>query len=334
MRNFVMSTFAILLLAGCSNEIKESDYKFAGDMGAKVTFSAVINNQNASNLGRATATSWDAGDIIGITCGSKQVNVSYRYKANEGNYFEAVDGTREIWLMGTEQYDVSAYYPYTGTDGAAPAPLAVETTTANQATAADRQKLDFLYASGVANRENSNVQLDFNHVMSRIVLTFQGDGIVLKDIDCYISGLKLTGTFNTATGKTMVNEDAEVESVNQVLTDDNNHTMTAIFLPQKVSGKEILIEAGMSGIYYKVQLPVTDFPELKAGYSYNYTITAKNYSNEPIRLVITATQINPWTDVNGGTLTPDPGLAGTDAGITSPGWGDIINETVTPTEKK
>ena len=75
--NYVTAALALLLMAGCSNDVKESDIKFAGESGAKVSFSAVINNQEASELvTRATETSWEMGDLVGITCGSRQVNIN------------------------------------------------------------------------------------------------------------------------------------------------------------------------------------------------------------------------------------------------------------------
>ena len=49
---------------GCSNDIKETDIQFTGDTGAKVSFSAVINNHEASNLvTRATAVSYTHLDV-------------------------------------------------------------------------------------------------------------------------------------------------------------------------------------------------------------------------------------------------------------------------------
>lgn len=336
MKKLFTTIHLVLLLfigLGCSTEINESDYEFSGDSGVKVTFSAVINNQNNTPLGRATGTSWDVGDIIGITCGDKQMNVSYEYTGESENYFKSVDKTQEIWLMGTDEYEVSAYYPYIGADGTAPAAINVETKSENQITEIEREKIDFLYASSIANRENPNVELPFNHVMSRIVLTFKGDGIDLSNIDCYITGLKLEGSFNPNTGETSLNEESAIESVNQVLTEKNNYTMTALFLPQSLSPKGLLIEAGMNGVYYKVELAASDLPELKSGYSYNYTILAQEYSDNPIKLTITDTQITPWVNHDGGSITPDPNLAGTDAGVNPSDWGNIENEDIIPVEK-
>lgn len=334
MRKMHLFIFAILL-AGCSKEIKESDYLFTGEEGAKVTFSAVINDQENANL-RATATSWELNDVIGITCNGKQVNVPYEYTGGEGNYFKAVDRTQEIWLMGTDEYDISAYYPHMGDSGMEPERVEILTTSENQVSEEKRSEIDFLFASAVADRENPNVQLDFKHVMSRIVLSFKaGEEIeTLSNIDCYITGAKHEGVFSPSTGVASVNEDAAVGSLNQILTADNNHTMVAIVLPQALSNSGLLIEAGMNGVYYRVDLSYADLPELKSGYSYNYTIVADKYNDNPIKLTITETQISPWNNLDGGSYNPDPSMAGTEGDITSDGWGDIENEDITPVEKK
>lgn len=335
-KGYIVVAVGALTLMSCGTEINESDYKFGEDSGAKVTFSAVIDEQQGSGLPttRVTETNWEVGDCVGITCGSKQLNVQYKYSGDAGNFFYAVNGTKEIWLMGTEEYQVSAYSPYRGEDGVPEAAFTVETTTENQATEEQRKELDFLYASGTANRENPNVQLAFSHVMSRIVLKFVAGADLdkLSDIDCYITGLRLRGSFNPNTGETVVNIDDKPEnkigSVNQVLTDENNHTMTAFFLPQSVE-KGLLIEAGMNGIYYQVNV---DIPSLQPGYSYTYTVTANDYNDNPIKLTITGTEITPWTNVDGGSFQPDPSLAGTEADITPDTWGNITEEKVTPTD--
>ena len=49
-KNYVMIAIILLFLAGCSTDVKESDIKFAGETGVKVSFSAVINNSTGSTL--------------------------------------------------------------------------------------------------------------------------------------------------------------------------------------------------------------------------------------------------------------------------------------------
>ena len=340
-KNYVATALALFFLAGCSNEVKDSDVKFTGESGAKVTFSAVINDTSGSNLSRVTGVNWDDGDTISITCGPVQQNIKYRYNKDD-NSFTCANRADEIWLLGSDEYDVTAFYPFMGTEGTAATIQKVSTVTENQETEEKRAGLDYLFAATKATKEQPNVQLDFNHSMSRIVLQFQagkdkdGSQITLTDIDCYVTGLKLNGTFDPATGLAVLDEDAVAASVYQNLTDASNHTFTGIFIPQSIGTDGLLIEGAMSTntnrVYYKVE--VKDLKALEAGYSYNYTLTANDYNDSPIELTITGAQINPWKDVDGGNLAPDPSLVGTEATMTPSDWGDITNEDVNATPKK
>lgn len=332
-KNYVTAAFALLLLAGCSNDVKESDIKFAGETGAKVSFSAVINNQEASELKtRATETSWEMGDLVGITCGSRQVNIEYEYTGGENSLFAAKSGYAEdIWVLGSQEYDVTAYYPFTGTSGEEPLTIDVLTNSQNQATAETREQIDFLYAAGKATAQTPNVKLAFNHVMSRIKLTFTaGENVTLSDITCYLINLKTKGTFNPNTGVTTVTEeapDSEDDIIWTKIGSAENYTIQAILLPQTVS-TDVYIQAGMNGYYYEVHFP--NLTELKPGVSYNYTIQANEYKDNPFVLTITEeTQIVGWQNEEGGTIESDPSIAGTDTETTNPKW-DITEEEVIP----
>lgn len=326
-KNYVTAAFALLLLAGCSNDVKESDIKFAGESGAKVTFSAVIDNQQASDLTtRATETNWDAGDQVGITCGGDQVNVAYQYSPDGTGLFKAVNGnTEEIWVLGTQTYAVSAYYPFTGTSGVEPVAIEVNTRTAVQTDKEARKQIDFLYATGTATSQQPNVQLSFHHVMSRIKLTFTpGEGVSLSDITCYLIGLKQEGTFNPTTGVAAVSTTTNVTEEDIIWDDERkvganeNYTVEAILLPQTVNEK-VWIQAGMDGNYYEATF--TNLKELKPGYSYNYTIEVNKYEdNEYVLKITQATTIVDWVTGDEAKYSPDADLAGTDASITNPSW--------------
>lgn len=333
-KNYVMAAFAMLILAGCGNEIKESDIKFAQESGAKVSFSAVINDQEANDLlTRATETNWEIGDTVGITCGTSQINVKYEYTGGGNSLFAAKAGyTEDIWVLGTQEYDVTAYYPFIGTSGEEPSAIAVSTDSENQSTAKKREQIDFLFAAGKATATQPNVRLAFNHIMSRIKLTFvAGENVTLSDITCYLINLKTNGTFNPNTGVITVSE-APVTPDDDMIWSGvgaaDNYTIQAILLPQEVSS-EVYIQAGMNGYYYEVHFP--NLTELKPGVSYNYTIQANEYKDNPFVLTITEeTQIIGWQNEDGGTIESDPSVAGTEAETTNPTW-DIKEEEITAT---
>lgn len=162
-----MAALAALLLVGCG---QDTDVKFAGDEGAKVTFSASINEQNSQDVSRVTGLTWDDGDEVSISCGPTQKNVFYRYNAAD-NSFTAIDRFDEIWLLGNEEYDVTAYYPHVGEEGTVPPVQTVEITSENQDTPEERAAFDFLYASAKATKAEPNVHLNFNHVTANDYMT-------------------------------------------------------------------------------------------------------------------------------------------------------------------
>lgn len=335
-----MAMFAAFLLTGCK---QDAQVKFAGEEGAKVTFSASINEQNAQDVSRVTGVTWDDGDEVSISCGPTQRNVFYRYNASD-NSFTSINAFDVIWLLGNEEYDVTAYYPCMGEEGTTPPVQNVEITSDNQANAEERVKYDYLYAATKATKAEPNVHLNFNHVMSRVNLKFvpgtdpDGNPVTLTSIECYLVGMKLKGTFDTTTGVAAVTEDAALGDLRQMLTADNDYTFTAYLLPQTISAEGLEIEAAMSTadgrrIYYYLELPTTDWPELKSGYSYNYTLTANDYMTaDPTVLEISGTDINPWTEVNK-EETPDAKALGTEAYVNGSEWGEMENEDIVPVVK-
>ena len=242
-----MAALAALLLVSCG---QDTDVKFAGDEGAKVTFSASINEQNSQDVSRVTGVTWDDGDEVSISCGPTQKNVFYRYNAAD-NSFTAINRFDEIWLLGNEEYDVTAYYPHVGEEGTVPPVQTVEITSENQDTPEERAAFDFLYASTKATKAEPNVHLNFNHAMSRVNLKFvpgtdpEGNPVTLTDIECYLVGIKRNGTFDTETGVAAVAEDAAVSDLRQMLNADNDYTFTAYLLPQTIGAEGLLIEATM-----------------------------------------------------------------------------------------
>ena len=122
------------------------------------------------------------------------------------------------------------------------------------------------------------------------------------------------------------------------IRDSNDYTFTAYLLPQTISAEGLEIEAAMTTadgrrIYYYLELPTTDWPELKSGYSYNYTLTANDYMTaDPTVLEISGTDINPWTEVNK-EETPDAKALGTEAYVNGSEWGEMENEEIVPVVK-
>ena len=137
-----MAALAALLLVSCG---QDTDVKFAGDEGAKVTFSASINEQNSQDVSRVTGVTWDDGDEVSIPADLHRKMCST--VTMPPTIHTAINRFDEIWLLGNEEYDVTAYYPHVGEEGTVPPVQIVEITSENQDTPEERAAFDFLYAS-------------------------------------------------------------------------------------------------------------------------------------------------------------------------------------------
>ncbi len=273
-RFFALAALA-LALAACNNdnEILNND----GPVAAK--FAAGI-----APATRASGTTWDAGDRIGITgIGTVYDNVPYILK---NGTFEA-EGT-VIYFQSTEEVVFRAYYPYQAEGG-----------TVTVSTAADKQgaDIDFLFASGATgDTHNPTVSFTgdhaFHHCMSLIKFTFKaGDGLSFNETEpagYTLEGLKHEGTFDTATGTTAVTATSNTPITMQL---GGATTSQVIILPQEVNSS-LELKVSFNGQSYNAQLKLPATPTANfytAGYAYTYIVTLNNNDIE-----VSAPTINPW----------------------------------------
>lgn len=195
-RFFALATL-VLALTACNNDNENLN----GDpVAAQFTADIALAT-------RASGTTWDNGDRIGITDignDTQYGNVPFILKNGK---FEAEK--KVIYIEDTKTHTFRAYYPYNAAGG-----ILAATT---DATAQQNQSaIDFLFATGATGDKKSPVvsftdktgkggeDNSFHHRMSRITLTFEaGDGVdfsVVKPERYTLDGLLLTGTFNTADG--------------------------------------------------------------------------------------------------------------------------------------
>lgn len=273
-RFFAFAALA-LALAACNNdnETLNTTDPVAARFTAEIAPATRVNSEG---------TEWTEGDRIGVT-GADFTNVPY--KREYGMFVP--DGT-VIYFDDAETHTFHAYYPYQAEDG-----------TVTVSTAADKQgpDIDFLFASGATgDTHNPTVSFTgdhaFKHCMSLIKFTFKpGDGIMFSETEpasYTLGGLKLEGTFDTATGTTAVTAAAESPITMQL----NGATASqVIILPQGVT---IPLDLSVSyyGQSYKATLKLPETPTANfytAGYAYTYNITLNNKDievNEP--------DITPW----------------------------------------
>lgn len=275
-RHFALAALAISMAACTSdNENLNTDGPVAAKFIADITPATRVNSEG---------TEWTEGDRIGVT-GAGFTNVPY--KREYGMFVP--DGT-VIYFDDTETHTFHAYYPYQAEGG-----------TVAVSTAADKQGtgIDFLFASGATgDTRNPTVEFTgdhaFKHCMSLIKFTFKpGDGIMFSETEpasYTLGGLKLEGTFDTATGTTAVTAAAN-SPINMQL---NGATASqVIILPQEVT-IPLDLSVSYNGQSYKATLKLPETPTANfytAGYAYTYNITLNNKDIE-----VSEPTITPWKD--------------------------------------
>ncbi len=281
-RFFAFAALA-LTLAACNNDNENLN---DGPVAAK--FTADIYESVSTRVNQ-DGTDWTDGDCIGIT-GAGFINIPY---VRESGQFVPEDKT--TYFNDTETKTFNAYYPYQSEGG---------TVTVN--TAADKQGpgIDFLFASGAKGSTRSpevsftdktdkgGADNSFHHRMSLIKFTFKaGDGIIfngMEPADYTLEGLKLEGTFDTATGTTAVTAASESPITMQL---GGATTSQVIILPQGVT-KPLKLSVSYNGQSYIAQLKLPATPTANfytAGYAYTYIVTLNNNDIE-----VSEPEITPW----------------------------------------
>lgn len=291
-RFFALAALA-LALAACTN-----DNENLNDGSVAAVINAEISDAVAT---RASGTAWAERDEIGISESRfGYANVLYRWE--NGKFTPA--GTI-IFFQDDDPTTFSAYYPYDADGGTL--------TATTDATAQQNQPaIDFLYATGAtASTHNPEVNFtddtdaggtdcSFHHCMSQITLTFkEGSGVDFSTIQptgYTLSGLMLTGSFDTTTGTAETDDATAAQDLDMTLT-NGALTSSVILFPQTKAS------IGLSVYYnsqpYTATLTIPD-GALKAGNNYTYTVTVRNKD-----LSISSATISDWNPVNGGNVNAD-----------------------------
>lgn len=264
MKKLFILAAATMALVACDN-----DNNFIDEPVEARIIASIAN----SSLSRASETTWEPGDRIGITMVGRYDNYEYTTEDADG----AFEGTVMYFRNKRDSETLTAYYPFTGTEGTAPAVVEVNTSALLQ-TPAEQAKYDFLFAKKEnVSGSSPDVKLDFSHMMCKLTFVFKNgnDGTDVSKITSYtIDGLILDGTFNPANGvcaaKNVAPESLAID-LSDVTVPNGKSLSPLILFPQKPGTVSMRI-ADSEDQEYVCTLAFGDYG-LVSGNNYIFNIT-------------------------------------------------------------
>lgn len=276
------SAVAVALLSGCNN-----DYDGQDIAGSKLIVSASIDQVNTRVSDDGIA--WTVGDAIGVSDNLSNPNLNIKYVA--GSVTGEFSSTTGIYILGNDEVEYTAYYPYTGNENISAGVLDFKIID-EAGKYVGHNAIDFMYAKATASRSNPNVAFKFKHQMSKVSLNIANGGAAETKAEASISytlqGVIIDGTFDTATGEVKPGSTKGSVKVETTLG-----TTSSIILPPVVAESEaepiqLVIEVG-DKIYAGSLKPALDSSQ-----EYQYTVDlSKTESGE--KLQIDSPTIDGWT---------------------------------------
>jgi len=260
--------FALALLAGAMISCSTDDTASSTPNGkVAVQFTGGINVNT-----RAAGVAWAEGDKIGIfMTGTNQPlsadaiqegvdNVCYQ--SNGSIAFSPVSGGKTICFPIDGDVDFYSYYPQTTVNE-----YKVALNVADQKS---QEAIDFMHAKTTGcNKATPQVDLKFNHMLSKLVLNVQpGNGLTQDDLNNLTVTIKdqnTTATFNLADG--VISGEGNPDNI-QMKAVQVGKIYEAILLPTATTTREIefnLNNGHDAPFVWKMD------SELKGGNLYNYT---------------------------------------------------------------
>lgn len=270
-------TFAALALtlAACTND----DENLNDD-----SVAAVINAEISDAVStHASGTAWVERDEIGIS-ENRFGYTNVPYHLENGKFIP----TRTIiFFQDDDPTTFSAYYPYDADGGTL-------TATTDATASTHNPEVNF-----TDDTDAGGTDCSFHHCMSQITLTFEaGSGVdftTIKPTGYALSGLVLEGRFDTTTGTTETDANAQTADLTMEL--DGVLTSSVILFPQSTTSIELSVNYNSQP--YTATLTIPD-GALKAGNNYTYTVTVRNKD-----LSVSSATISDWNPVNGGNVNAD-----------------------------
>ena len=297
-----------LSLAACSSDDENMGVN-DGPVAAQIT--AGINDV----LTRASGTTWEADDAIGVstvsttaTTGGTQYNNMKYVTTGDGNFTHSDGEASGIFFQdASETVTFRAYYPFDEDSQEGSTASTINDVTTSVQT--NQKDFDFMFATGAtASKDVPTIKFDetsnatdarFKHMMTRLVLNITTDaeaGFTADQVEngtYYLSGIKHNGTFNTENGTAEATGDVTNSwNITSYITYNNNIGACSLILyPQ--TGANLTFSATVGGQTYTGTLA----PAFAASTSYSYDISIQKTG-----LKISSATIQDWSNVGGGPV--------------------------------
>jgi len=270
-KSFLLAMFAVGF-AACFQSCRNDDSSPNVSEKVPATFSASISST------RASGTSWEASDEIGITT-DNFVNQEFATEKGDGTFSGS-----SYYLTGNTTF--SAYYPFQGEKGTSAGKITTDITSYYES---NQKNIDYMFATASGTAAKPAVTFTFSHAMSMIKLNFVSGtgGTDVSSLSYTISNIKTGGTFDTTTGTATGATDGSLEM------DNINATSSLIIWPQAATSAKLDVTIG--GVVYSTTLSL---PALAASTVYTYNVTVNQTGLQVSGATITGWTAGTSTDVS------------------------------------
>lgn len=259
----ILFAVAAITFAACSSENEEAP--------ASGRVALTVNARIEGTQTRVDSGGFESTDAIGVFS-SDDACQNVKYVPNGDVLKPAVDADAYFFDQADEEVTFTAYYPYT--DGAS---KSISVAVADQT--------DWLVASGKASMVFPTLDLTFRHALSRLTFTLvDGGGFStgFSDATVALEGLYASGTLSLEDGSVT---DPATGDISLTLSEDAT-TASSIVIPQ--TDASFTFKLTLNDNDYTKNLSLS---ELKAGYSYEYTVTVSKKG-----LSVADVSVKDWTE--------------------------------------
>lgn len=232
---------------------------------------------------RATASSFDANDAIGIymiktgtkltTANIMENTANRQYVTPDKSTFKPIAEEQTVYFpKDNSVVDFISYYPFSEQV------TATFTLPINVADQSKQASIDLLYSNNAKRREytNPSTELVFKHQLARLHFVLKpGKGLtdeLMKGATVTLKGMNTQADFSLATGELA----AKVSEKDiAALTSADGKTAEAIVLPSKGEGKQFVFKVNNEPFYYNL----TASDVLVSGEQYTYNVTLNRIEN-------------------------------------------------------